>query len=576
MGIWDKVKSLLGMGPAGTSPGQAAAEEGADEGEGEGAAKAPATGPQSSGKGGGDKKTSPAKPAAAPRGVAQPVQPAAPKAQASAAAPAKPAEKPRSKNPYDAGAILGLSADELRKRALKIDPYRTAWIGRVDTIPPQSDERTALIDRGLILRGLLNEQQIAEIHRVGDLWLRHHEAARLASTVAAKSADQALEQIKREKQAKKAQKQREAAERKRRHAEQVVRRKAEDIIYLGPGVSSGLSDRRSHVEALARHDLPVLSTPADVARALEIPVPRLRWLAFHSEAVQRAHYVYFEVPKRSGGTRLLSAPHDSLAKAQDWILHNVLEKLPVEEPAHGFVKGRSTVTNARPHTGADVVVNLDLSNFFPSITFPRVRGVFQKLGYSPAVSTVLALLCTEPPRRQVEYDGQRYWVAIGERGLPQGASTSPALSNQVAKKLDRRLSGMCKKHGLTFTRYADDLTFSAPEGKRGEVPMLLARVRHIVTDEGFAINPKKGRIQRAAGRQEVTGIVVNDKLSVPREEVRRLRAILHAAKKTGLAAQNREKIPHFEEHVRGKIAYIHMIDPAKAAPLRAALSALRG
>ncbi len=104
--------------------------------------------------------------------------------------------------------------------------------------------------------------------------------------------------------------------------------------------------------------------------------------------------------------------------------------------------------------------------------------------------------------------------------------------------------------------------------------MLLARVRHIVTEEGFAINPKKGRIQRAAGRQEVTGVVVNDKLSMPREEIRRLRAILHGAKKTGLAAQNRENLPDFEAHVRGKIAYLQMIDRAKAAPLLAALDAL--
>lgn len=470
-------------------------------------------------------------------------------------------------NPYLAPEILGLSAEEMRKRALRINPYQTAWIGRVDTIPPQSDERTALIDRGLILRGLLSEEQIVEIHRVGDLWLKHHEAVKLAEAAARRVAEGVVEDERQRKAEIKAQKKREAAEREAQRVADVARRKAEDIVFLGAGVSGQLGDRRSLVEALDARGLPVLSSPADVARALEISVPRLRWLAFHNEAVTRPHYAYFEVPKRSGGTRLLSAPHQELARAQEWILHNVLERLPFEEPAHGFVRGRSTVTNARPHLGRDVVVNLDLQDFFPSITFPRIRGLFQRLGYSPAAATVLALLCTEPPRRAVEYDGQGYWVAVGPRALPQGACTSPALSNLVARKLDRRLTGTCRQAGWTYTRYADDLTFSAPAGHRDQVGRLVARVRHLAQEEGFTLHPRKGRIQRAAGRQTVTGIVVNQKPSLPREEVRRLRAILHGAQRTGLAAQNREGRPHFEAWLRGKLAYLAMVDRERGLAL---------
>ncbi|AGP32968.1 reverse transcriptase family protein [Sorangium cellulosum] len=539
MGFWNKLKAMLGLG-------------GAEQGE-----RAPdGTEAERAGRGGAG---------------AAPAQARRAQARATAAS-----AKPRPADPYDARGILGLSEGELRRRALEINPHRTAWIGRVDTIPPQSDERTALIDRGLILRGLLTEAQIAEIHRIGDLWLKHHDAVRLASALAARSADEAIAQQERERLARKEEKRRQSEERRKQRAEAVARRRAEDIIYLGLDVSAGLADRRSQVESLAGRGLPVLSTPADVARALDIPVPRLRWLCFHGEAVERPHYVYFEVPKRSGGTRLLAAPHASLAAAQAWILREILDKLPVEEPAHGFVKGRSTVTNARPHARRDVVVNLDLSEFFPTITFPRVRGVFHRLGYSPAVATVLALLCTEAPRRAVEYDGQRLWVAVGDRALPQGACTSPAISNQVARKLDRRLAGMCARAGFVYTRYADDLTFSAPPGKRGDIAMLLARVRHIVMEEGFAIHPEKGRVQRAGGRQVVTGVVVNDRPSAPREEVRRLRAILHAAKKTGLAAQNRRNVPDFEAHLRGRIAYVQMIDREKAAPLLAALDALTG
>jgi len=490
------------------------------------------------------------------------------------AAPRPPAPA-RPRNPYAAAdGILGLSAAELRKRALRINPYRTAWIGRVDTIPPQSDERTAIIDRGLILRGLLTEQQIVEIHRVGDLWLRHHEAAKLAATVATAAADRAVADLAAARAEKRAEKKRASAERARVRAEAILRRRHEDIVYLGVGVSRALADRRAHVEELVRRGLPVLAEPADVARAMGIPVPELRWLCFHAEATDKPHYAYFEIPKRSGGKRLLAAPQPRLAQAQAWVLHHVLEKLPTEDPAHGFIKGRSTLSCALPHVGKDLVVNLDLSDFFPTITFGRVRGVFRGLGYSPAVATVLALLCTEAPRTAVVFEGKRTWAAVGPRALPQGACTSPALSNQVAKKLDRRLLGMSRKHGYTYTRYADDLTLSSAKRTPSDLAMLLARVRHIVGEEGFVLHPRKGRIQRGAGRQTVTGIVVNDRPSVPREEVRRLRSILHHATTTGLAAQNRDGLPHFEAYLRGKIAYLHMIDPEKAAPMLAQLDAV--
>jgi retron-type reverse transcriptase len=356
----------------------------------------------------------------------------------------------------------------------------------------------------------------------------------------------------------------------------VAERRANDIVYLGRGVSWGLHDRRSKVERLQQLGLPLMSTPKDVAVALGISVKQLRWLAFHAEAVAKPHYVRFEVKKRSGGTRALAAPMPKLAAAQEWVLRNVLDKLPTEATAHGFIRGRSTVTNAREHLGRDLVVNLDLKDFFPTIGFWRVRGVFQRMGYSPAVATVLGLLCTEPPRREVELFGQKLHVSAGDRALPQGACTSPALSNQVARRLDRRLKARAEKLGWKYTRYADDLTFSAPPGKRGELGRLHAMVRHALEDEGFALNPKKGRVQSVANRQTVTGIVVNQKPGVPRQEVRRLRAILHQAKKTGLKAQNRENHPHFEAWLRGKLAYLFMVDPAKGGPMLKALDALTG
>jgi retron-type reverse transcriptase len=257
-----------------------------------------------------------------------------------------------------------------------------------------------------------------------------------------------------------------------------------------------------------------------------------------------------------------------MANCQEWILANILNRVPPHAAAHGFVAGRSTVTNAAPHVGRAVVLNTDLTDFFPTVTFPRVKGIFEGLGYSPAAATILALVCTDSPRRAVEYEGQLSYAAVGPRSLPQGACTSPALSNLVARNLDARLAGIGAKLGWTYTRYADDLTFSADAEAGKNVGYLLARIRHISQDEGFAVNEKKTRVQRRNTAQSVTGIVVNDRPGVPRKLRRRLRAILHHAKFEGLERQNRENHPYFEGWLRGMLAYAQMVNPEQAARLR--------
>jgi retron-type reverse transcriptase len=223
-------------------------------------------------------------------------------------------------------------------------------------------------------------------------------------------------------------------------------------------------------------------------------------------------------------------------------------------------------------------VNADLKDFFPTITFPRVRGAFSQLGYSPAAATILALICTESPRRTVEYAGRVFHVATGPRALPQGACTSPALSNLIARRLDSRLAGISAKLGWQYTRYADDLTFSAdrdvePEKRTG---YLLARIRHIAQDEGFFVNEAKTRVLKQSSAMAVTGVIVNQRAGVRRRDVRRLRAILHNAKKNGLASQNRAHVLHFEAHLRGRIAFVQMINPEQGSALRVAIDAVSG
>jgi len=482
-----------------------------------------------------------------------------------AQAPPRP-QKPARKLNLDPGQFAALTTDQVRRRARwqMGSLFRNPWFGRRDLIPPVSDERTALIDRGMVGLGLLTPEQLVEIHEVG----AQMEKLRPDLIQAGVIADEAVKLDEEERKQRKEQKKAEAAERKRRHAEDVARQKQFDVVFLGRGVSGGLADRRANVEKLQRLQLPTLATPADLANALNLSIPRLRWLAFHSEAAAVTHYVRFQVPKKSGGLRELSAPHRDLAAAQQWILMHILEKIPAHVAAHGFVPGCNTLSNAGPHVGRAAVANLDLKDFFPSISFPRVKGIFQELGFSPAVATVLALLCTECPRRKVEYAGRVLHVATGPRALPQGACTSPALSNLLARRLDSRLAGLAGKLGFTYTRYADDLTFSGSGEAAAKLGYLLARVRHIVAGENLTVNEGKTRVQRPGTRQTVTGIVVNKRPNVPRRVTKRLRAILHQAAKSGLAAQNRDRRDNFPHWVGGMIAYVQMVNPDKGRRLR--------
>ena len=213
--------------------------------------------------------------------------------------------------------------------------------------------------------------------------------------------------------------------------------------------------------------------------------------------------------------------------------------------------------------GASVVVNLDLKDFFPTVRYPRVKGFFVKLGYSEATATALALLCTEPDMDEVELDGQRYFVAQGGRRLPQGAPTSPALTNLLCKRLDRRLKGAAAKLGFTYTRYADDLTFSVPKGKTGDVGKMLRLARFIIRKEDFTPHPEKTRVLRRGGQQEVTGVVVNDKPGVDRDTLRRFRALLHQLEKSGPEGKKWNGSTDVIASAVGFANYVAMVDPAK-------------
>jgi RNA-directed DNA polymerase len=356
---------------------------------------------------------------------------------------------------------------------------------------------------------------------------------------------------------------------------------ATHISHLGAGVhwedrtdadKFDIANREERAKALG---VPALAGAEDLAKALDLSVSRLRWLAFHRDVDTGSHYRRWLIPKRDGSSRTITSPKKDLKRVQRWALRAIFDKLPVHGAAHGFLAARSIVTNARAHAGADAIVKVDIKDFFPTVTWRRVRGLLRKAGLAEGPATLVALLSTEAPREVVQFRGKTLYVATGPRVLPQGAPTSPAITNAICLRLDRRMSGLAKKLGFRYTRYADDLTLSwkrpvkVAEGTSPRAPIgtLIRGIKVILLSEGFHLHPSKTVVMRSGDRQKVTGLVVNRptgdastdvaEARVPRETVRRLRA----------AIKNRElgKPGKGESlsQLKGLAAFVFMADPKR-------------
>jgi hypothetical protein len=358
----------------------------------------------------------------------------------------------------------------------------------------------------------------------------------------------------------------EALERARLRREAWAAYRAEHIVYLGDGIywsdepGPDKWDLPNAENRAAENELPPLDSPRQLAEALGLTIPQLRWLAFHRDAAKRIHYKRFTIPKRDGTERAIWAPMPRLKAAQHWILRNIAEKLPIHGAAHGFLPGRSILSNASAHHDPKLVVRIDLKDFFPTVTQRRVKGLFRKAGYREHVATLLALICTESPREVVEHEGTSYYVALGPRCLPQGAPTSPALTNALCYRLDQRLSGLARRQGWRYTRYADDLTFSRPSGSGGPpgIGRLLGSVRRVAEAEGFAVHDRKTAVGRRGGRQRITGLIVNGDRPprVTREFKRNLRAAIH-----NLASGKATPGAETPGVLAGRAAFVAMTDP---------------
>jgi hypothetical protein len=338
--------------------------------------------------------------------------------------------------------------------------------------------------------------------------------------------------------------------------------------------------------ALSDCVVPELPTSRDVARWLRLDLDALAWLTGPlerplSERTIARHYSYRWLAKRSGGARLLEVPKPYLRAAQRHILRRLLAYVPPHEAAHGFRQRRSCVTNAQAHVGKAVVLKMDLTDFFGSIGGGKVYALFSALGYPVAVARVLTrLTTTATPRAVLAEAGARGdegapplldWYArkrFASPHLPQGAPTSPLLANLCAFDFDLRVQALAEKFDLQYTRYADDLTFSGGVALARRVRAFEAHVAAIALEEGFRVNHRKTRVQRASARQLVTGVVVNRRPNVAREHYERLKAILHNCARHGPHTQRVGEVALLEREIAGHIAHIAAIHPARGARLR--------
>ena len=279
----------------------------------------------------------------------------------------------------------------------------------------------------------------------------------------------------------------------------------------------------------------------------------------------------FKIKKKTGGYRQITAPRNKnftlLLRCVNEIFKSVYTP---SNYAMGFAEGRSIVTNADAHKGQNYILNIDLKDFFPSIGQARVwkRLQIEPFNFSQPVANLLAGLCAVKEKRTME-DGTQKDVYV----LPQGAPTSPVITNMICDTLDRRLAGLARRFSLRYTRYADDITFSSMHNVYQDGSEFNKELVRLIQGQGFTMNEKKTRLQKIGGRQEVTGVIVSSKLNVTQKYVRDIRNILYIWDRYGYAVAYAKFFPKYKEekgHVKknvpdladvlgGKLMYLKMV-----------------
>ena len=336
-------------------------------------------------------------------------------------------------------------------------------------------------------------------------------------------------------------------------------RRSSDGLNRDAGLDRSARDPRSpghRADAMRRHTAPVNVGPSERRRQRRqqgtphrpklTMVDLAQRLSVDAEFLKafRPAYGRISLPKKRGGYRSIVVPDEPTKKLQQRVLHRLLGRLTVHPAALGFEKGKSIADHAAVHAGSAVIVKADIIDFFNSTTSKRVGDYFRRIGWDDACSAILTRICCD------------------EGGLPQGAPTSPRLSNLVNKGFDELLQTIAVRRGMKYSRYADDLCFSYADERRktGErIRGLLQEVRRIGRTYGYRLHGKdKSRIVRQHRRQLVCGLVINEKPNLPRETRRRLRAIRHRMATKGEATMSREQLA-------GWTAYEKMIEAKQSA-----------
>jgi RNA-directed DNA polymerase len=316
------------------------------------------------------------------------------------------------------------------------------------------------------------------------------------------------------------------------------RQRFEDKARQEGRTASFIADALAYAEPLAKAGLPVIYDFSHLSALLGFQEAAL------SDAIQdpRPLYVSYFIPKRGPGYRQIAEPVSSLRQIQEWILVHILNQCAPHDAATAFFRGRSIKQNARPHLAQPMVLSLDVKDFFPSVGAAHVEGVFRRLGYSKGVAHALMGL-----------------TVLGN-GLPQGAPTSPALSNLVMIGVDERLSQYALASGVSYSRYADDMTFSG-QFSPGHI---IALVRRVLSEHGFSLNEAKTRLMLPHERQEVTGVVINRRLQAPRRLRRAIRQEVHYIERFGPEEHERRR-PSVREnrldHLRGLVEFVLFLNP---------------
>lgn len=294
-----------------------------------------------------------------------------------------------------------------------------------------------------------------------------------------------------------------------------------------------------YAEPLFAKKLPVIYNTTNLSALVGYNKTYLKKAALYTEYFYRT----FEIKKKATKKkRKIKEPLPSLKEIQLWILENILYQVPVSKFAKAYIKKRNILDNVKYHIEKEKVVSLDIMDFFPSITRESVEKIFLSLGYSSNISNLLSKLCT--------LDGH----------LPQGAPTSPYLSNIFMRDFDNQIAEFCTKQQVRFTRYADDMVFSGDFSEGGVIEFVKQKVKSL----DLKLNTDKTAIMGRNVPQIVTGVLVNKKTQLPRRERSMLRFEMHFIMKFGLSEHlNRTKNTksNFLKHIQGKINYALYLNP---------------